>query len=210
VIKDFRTDMLLYRERAALLLPDKDQRNSFIISHDGNEVRFFIKSTTLAGLSYMKAFFSKLYLCNFERQDPPQIDALRILVIRPSLRNFRGKQKYSAGFVRTLTQGLASVRDLNYQAEVIIETSRPVSARRRNYGFSIRIQLSGDPINFDPAISVIRESLRQMREDHGLVLKLNESKKFRLLRNLLKDPFQLSSVVRIPEDESLVPSSPAS
>lgn len=210
VIKDFRTDLLLYRERAALLLPDKGQRNTFIISHDSEESRFFIKSSSQAGLAYMKAFFSKLYMCSFERQDPPQIEAHRTLIIRPSLRNFRRKQKYSAGFVRTLTQGLSSVRDITYRADVIIETSRPVSARSRHYGFSIRIQLSGDPMNFDPAISVIRESLRQMKEDHGLILKLGERKKFRLLRNLLKDPFQLSSVVRIPEDESPVSSSPAS
>ena len=208
MIKDFRTDLLLYRERSALLIPDKNQRNTFVITNDGESIRYFLKSSTQTGLSYMKAFFSKLYMCNFEKRDPPENEPLRIVVLRPALRNFRGKQKYSAGFVRTLTGGLSSVRDLKYTAEVIIESSNRTSARRRHYGFSVRITLSGDPVTFDPAISVIRESLREMKEDKGPVLKLTERKRFRLLRNLLKDPFQLCSVVRIPEDENLFISGP--
>jgi hypothetical protein len=208
MIKDFRTDLLLYRERAALLIPDRDQRNTFVITNDGESIRYFLKSTSQTGLSYMKAFFSKLYMCNFEKMDPPGFEPLRTVVLKTALRNFRGRQKYSAGFVRTLTGGLSSVRDLMYTVEVIVESSNRLSARRRHYGFSVRITLSGDPVTFDSAISVIRESLREMKEDKGPVLKLTEKKRFRLLRNLLKDPFQLSSVIRIPEDEGLLISGP--
>jgi hypothetical protein len=208
MIKDFRTDLLLYRERSALLIPNRDERNTFAITYDGESVRYFLKSTTQTGLSYMKAFFSKLYMCNFEKNDPPEIEPLRILVLRPALRNFGRSRKYSPGFVRTLTGGLSSVRDLKYAAEVIIESSSRMSARRRHYGFSVRITLSGDPVTFDPAISVIRESIREMREDKGPTLRLTERKRFRLLRNLLKDPFQLCSVVRVPEEESLLISGP--
>jgi len=207
-IKDFRTDLLLYRERSALLIPDKNQRNMFVITNDGESIRYFLKSTTQTGLSYMKAFFSRLYMCNFEKGDPPETEPLRVLVLGPALRNFRRRHKYSPGFVRTLTGGLSSVRDLRYAVEVVIESSNRLSARRRHYGFSIRITLSGDPVTFDPAIAVIRESIWEMREDKGPILRLTERRRFRLLRNLLKDPFQLCSVVRIPEEENLLISGP--
>ncbi len=198
----FRTDLLLYKERAALLIPGKNGRNQITVVGEDSEVRFFIGSTESSGLSYLKAFFSKLYPVSFDDTAPPDLERLDSVVIKPS--QWQGRKKnYSAGFMRTIIQGLSAIEGFSFRMDTIIESHRSLR-KRMKYSFAVRIELSGDPVHFEKAKSMVQDSISQTRSDGGLRLKSTARKRFRLQRKALKDPYLLSSVVRVPEDENLI------
>ncbi|MCL4480858.1 MAG: hypothetical protein M1113_05175, partial [Candidatus Thermoplasmatota archaeon] len=145
----------------------------------------------------------RLYPCTFDEHNIDNLNSTSMLIIKLSPWNLRRKSTYNKAFLRGLLHGLSSINGLEFQLNVIIESSRVLRSQTVNFGFAIRIDLAGDPIHFPRAESMIRDVISLIRWEKGFRVRITKREKFRFYRRTLKDPFDLCNVVRIPQDEEL-------
>lgn len=196
---DIRTDSLLYGEKSYLLLPPDGQENRFLAISSHTSRRFFIYSTSQAGLERLHAFFFRLYGGMFQESTPPDIFTSHT-VLTNVRRDRRIGDFYHPRFVRNLMDLSAVDSDITtaYSIALRKHTGR---RGRRAYNFVASISFR-NPEEMETFRDVLREEISTLRLETGW--KLGIKPHGRISNNLIRNTFQLINFVRIPAESDFI------
>ena len=193
---EIKTDSMLYRDKAYLLLPEPGTENAFTVLCDEQQTRFFISSSARKNLERLELFFFRIYGTIIE-DSPAMHRYSSSLTIFNSLLNLRTGDFYHPRFIRNILDFPHIDHDIRFSYTVRIRSSNTWRIGRRRYNFFISI-------GFDSAGDMDR--FRDLVANE--ILSLKESAKWRMrisrssgiLDNLLRNPFNLINFVRIPSE----------
>ena len=193
---EIKTDSMLYRDKAYLLLPEPGTENAFTVLCDEQQTRFFISSSARKNLERLELFFFRIYGTIIE-DSPVMHRYSSSLTIFNSLLNLRTGDFYHPRFIRNILDFPHIDHDIRFSYTVRIRSSNTWRIGRRRYNFFISI-------GFDSAGDMDR--FRDLVANE--ILSLKESAKWRMrisrssgiLDNLLRNPFNLINFVRIPSE----------
>lgn len=195
------TDLLMYRERSGLLIPDRHEENRFVVLSEKDSTRFLIGSTSEGQLKLMASFFERIYSSSVVKCDPPNgfVEG-RILI--NTRRNRKKTDFYYPSFIRSIINIPSMVPGIQMRYETIIRSSLSILGRRR-YTFAILIGYTGNAESLKVVENTVRDEVTRLRKRFRwkFVIKKKNS---RLRSYNMKDPFSLSSFLRIPSDEPMV------
>lgn len=193
---EIKTDSMLYRDKAYLLLPEPGTENAFTVLCDEQQTRFFISSSARKNLERLELFFFRIYGTIIE-DSPAMHRYSSSLTIFNSLLNLRTGDFYHPRFIRNILDFPHIDHDIRFSYTVRIRSSNTWRIGRRRYNFFISI-------GFDSAGDMDR--FRDLVANE--ILSLKESAKWRMrisrssgiMDNLLRNPFNLINFVRIPSE----------
>ncbi len=195
---DVPTDLLLYRERSTLLIPDSGEENRFVVQSIHGTIQYLIGSTSEGQYNLMKSFFERVYDCSVNRCEPPdRMAGGRVLL--NSWRNRRRRDFYYPSFIRNMINLPDMASGLEFQYQVVIRSSEGVF-RKRKFSFAILFGYSGSSESIKAAEVSMADEIRRLRKRFRwkLVRKRNNG---RLSAFSMTDPFSLSTFVRVPAAE---------
>lgn len=193
-----RTDLLLYRERSALLIPDLHEENRFVaVSREGS-TSFFIGSSSEGQFALLKSFFQRVYDCTVE-PDPGPKPTLRCRIYTNVHRNRKFIDFYYPQFVRSAVNVPNMIPGIEASYTVIIRSGKSIT-RKRKFSFAIVTgSVSGEEEKLS-LLNTLDQEVTRMRERFRYKLRVHR-RNSKLRSVLFDDPFVLCSFVRIPEDE---------
>lgn len=192
------TDLLLYKERSELLVPDINEENRFLIESQGKSIVFMIGSTSEGQYLTLKAFFERLYSIRIERCDTPD-RFLSGRILLNGRRNGRKTDFYYPSFVRNLVNLPSMLPELRLQYQAVIRSSISLLGHKR-YSFAVLIGYTGNTESAKTVEGYLKQETARMRKRFGWKLRMKKSAG-RLRPSVLRESFVLSSFVRVPFDE---------
>ncbi|HLH85838.1 MAG TPA: hypothetical protein VKU79_03110 [Thermoplasmataceae archaeon] len=190
-----RTDSMAYREKAHLLLPPHGDYNRFTAVCTQSETRFFITSSSAAGLRRMENFFLRVYRAASKQTEEPPTPVESLMVVeRKRIRPPRFE--YFPRLVRNILDltYVAGIEDLIY--EVTLVSGMRLGGR---IGFHYYIEVgTRDPAGLGQVAGYLKNEIREFNGGTGLRLKIRKQARFQ--DNLFSDPIFLMNVLRIPAE----------
>ncbi len=199
---DIKTDLLLYKDRSYLLLPSEGEENRFLVKAAGDAIEFYIGSTSISGFQAMRGFFSKLYDCRIDEEEPERLDSPDSIALLNKKYLRKKGFAYFPGFVSNILYLPSAIDGLELQYEVVIRSS--VSLRnKRLYNFCtyVTFDYGGKPV--EEVTAYISNDLSRLAKERKWRLKLRKGKKARFRTDLLSNSFDLCNFVRVPSDEGM-------
>ena len=199
---DIRTDLLLYKDRSYLLLPSEGEENRFLAKASSDSIEFYIGSTSIAGFQAMRGFFSKLYDCRIDEEEPERLDAPESIALLN--RHYIRKKSFSyfPGFMSNILYLPSAIDALELQYEVVIRSS--VSWRKdKLYNFCTYVTMDFDGRPAKEIKGYINNDVSRLAKERKWRLKLKKGGRVRFRTDLLSDSFDLCNFVRIPSDEGI-------
>ncbi|MEM0155382.1 MAG: hypothetical protein QW597_02110 [Thermoplasmataceae archaeon] len=202
VQENVKTDLLLYRDRAYLLIPSTDAENEFLVMANKESIRYFISSTTSQDLSNLREFFRKLYPCEFINEEPAAIHDAQTLVLVNRGWNSRVREFHSESFLSLLVNFPKPLKESTLKFSVRIRSYTTKLSRKRKFSFIVSTSISGCETTFRDFEILVRQNLRRMKEESGWKMKVCAKKIIKFRTDLLFNPFCLNPFVSIVPDES--------
>ncbi len=191
------TDLLLYRERASLLIPDYGEENRFVVVSRNENVSFLIGSTSPGQYDLLKSFFQRIYPCKVRKSEPP-MHVVGGHIILNSRRNGKRRDFFYPSFLRNVINISTMLNGITVQYQVIIR-SRAFLHRKR-YSFALAIGYLGDAEASGAFSQAVRGELDRLRRRFSWKMKLRR-RDSRLSQFTFEDPFALSTFVHVPVSE---------
>ena len=196
--EDIKTDLIMYRERCPLLIPDYHEENRFVVISQNGSTSFFIGSSSDGQFTIMKSFFERIYNCSVELSGPPPRTLHSVLYVN-SRRNRKFRDFYYPQFMRNIVNVPNMVPEIQAVYSVIIRSGKSLTGRKKySFGFVLGTT-SGQEIE-KALMDIMDQEIRRLRLRFRFRLR-RRKKDARLFPLIMDDPFTLSSFVRIPEDE---------
>lgn len=189
-----KTDLLAYKERSVLLLPEIGEENRFMINSQRGTVEYRIGSSSQGQFEFMKAFFEELYGVEVISCDPPE-SPMNGRVIQNSRRNGKKVDFYYPSFLAAVVNIPNMIPEIRIQYQVVIRSSRNFMGKKR-YSFVLLIGDTGSSESSVLVSDLLKNEFRSLRRRYRwrFTQKRNAG---RLRPTVLKEPFSLSSFVRI-------------
>lgn len=195
------TDLLMYRERSSLLIPDRHEENRFVVLSTKDSTQFLIGSSSEGQLKLLASFFERLYSCSVVKCDPPESFVEGRILIN-TRRNRKKADFYYPSFFRSIINIPSMVPGIKMQYETVIRSSVSLLGKRR-YSFAILIGYTGNAESLKVVENTIADEVTRLKKRFRWKFSVRK-KNARLRSFILRDPFSLSSFVRIPSDETMV------
>ena len=193
---EIKTDSMLYRDKAYLLLPEPGTENSFTVLCDEKQTRFFISSSARKNLERLELFFFRIYGTVARDSPVTKRYSFNLTIFNSSL-NLRKGDFYHPRFIRNILDFPLIDHDIRFSYTVRIRSGNTWRIGRRRYNFFISI-------GFDSAGDM--ERFRDLIANEILILKesakwrMRISRSPRIIDNLLRNTFNLINFVRIPSE----------
>ena len=120
---DVQTDMLLYRDRSYLLIPSRNEENIFVAIPGGDRTEFYVYSTSLQDHANIREFFRKLYACELEKADPPELSGEMRLILVNSFLNRRVKEFHFSSLIASVVNFMGPVEGSTLRYAVKIRSA---------------------------------------------------------------------------------------
>jgi len=196
-----KTDLMLYKEKAELLIPGVNEENRFHALCSGNTTRFFITSTSLEDLNRMRFFFYRLYDAITEDSDIDFNNFSKRLVLANS-RNFKKeREKYYPRFVRNILEFSEMDEERQLLYTVIIRSARNRLLKKIRFNFLIAVSASST-YTLSRIHDYAIQEIASMKSE--VQWKLKMPRRVSLVDNLLKNPFNLVNFIRIPSEHDTI------
>ncbi|MCW6170778.1 MAG: hypothetical protein LVQ96_06365 [Thermoplasmatales archaeon] len=196
-----KTDLMLYKEKAELLIPKVNEENRFHALCNGNTTRFFITSTSLEDLNRMRFFFYRLYDAITEDADVDFNNFSNRFVLA-NLRNFRkDREEYYPRFARNLLEFSEMDEETPLLYTVIIRSARTLLLKRVRFNFLVMVS-SSSRYGLSRIHGYILQEMIAMKKEAGW--KMRTPRTPSLVDNLLKNPFNLVNFIRIPSEHDTI------
>ncbi|MHB1708909.1 MAG: hypothetical protein ACYCT2_05485 [Thermoplasmataceae archaeon] len=199
---DVRTDMLLYRDRSYLLIPSRNEENVFASIQRGDRTEFYVSSSSLQDHANIREFFRKLYACEFEKADSPDLSGEVRLILVNSFLNRRVKEFHFSSLIASVVNFIGPVEGSNLRYAVKIRSYMGRLSREKRFSFVVSFSISGNENTASGFEDMVRKNLRRMRRESGWRMKIKRGRTVRFRTDTLSNPFCLNPFVIIPEDEN--------
>ncbi len=196
-----KTDAMLYKEKAGLLIPPLNEENRFHALCTSSLTRFFISSTSLEGLDRMKFFFYRLYDAITEDSELPLEKYSSRFVLANSWTIRHEHESYYPRFAKNLFDLPEVMEDVSFLYTVVIRSSKKLLSKRLAFNFMTMISSTSD-YNTARLRDYLTQETIAMRGE--IKWKLRIPRKPYMVDNALKDPFNLVNFVRIPSEHDVI------
>ena len=200
-IPDVRTDMLLYRDRSYLLIPSRNEENEFVAIPGSDRTEFYVSSTSLQNHANIREFFRKLYSCELEKAEPPDLSGEMRLILVNSFLNRRLKDFHFGSLMASVVNFMEPVEGSTLRYAVKIRSYTGRFSREKRFSFIVSMSISGNKNTSSGFEDMVRKNLRRMRRESGWRMKIKRGRTVRFRTDTLSNPFCLNPFVIIPEDE---------
>ncbi len=197
----FDTDLLLYRERSTLLLPDRHEENRFVVTSGRDGTFFYIGSSSEGQFQMLKSFFERVYPCTVRKCGAPD-GFIEGRVYINSRRNRKREDFYYPSFMRNVINIPSMIPGLEIQYQALVKSSFSL-LRRRKYSFAVLIGYTGNAESVKAADEAVKDEMLRLKRRFGWKFRMKR-KSGRLRSFSMVDPFSLSSFIRITADEEMV------
>ncbi|MCL5441193.1 MAG: hypothetical protein M1468_00825 [Candidatus Thermoplasmatota archaeon] len=199
---DVRTDMLLYRDRSYLLIPARNEENIFVAIPRGDRTEFYVSSSSLQDHANIREFFRKLYACELEKSEPPDLSGEMRLILVNSFLNRRVKEFHFSSLIASVVNFMGPIEGSTLRYAVKIRSYTGWFSREKRFSFIVFMSISGNKNTSAGFEDMVRKNLRRMRRESGWRMKIKVGRTVRFRTDTLSNPFCLNPFVIIPEDEN--------
>lgn len=199
--EDIKTDLLLYRDRAYLLIPSQDAENEFKVISAADSTNFYISSTTRQDLSNLKEFFRKLYPCEFLEENPVEVRTDRTFTLVNSTVNTRLREFHFDSLISSIINFSKPVENGLLLYSVMIRSYTTRLSKKKRFSFIVSVSISGNESIMSDFENMITQMIRRMKKESGWKMKLTSKGHIRFRTDILTNPFCLNPFVSIPQDE---------
>lgn len=187
-------DLLHYREKSMLLLPDRGEENRFAVISGSSGTQFLIGSTSLSQFNMLKSFFSHVYNAEVRECGPPE-EFVKGRILLNSRRNRRKIDFHYPSFMQNIVEIPSLIPDVKINYQTVIRTS--VSARgRKRFNFAVIVGYTGNTDSVDAIESVIMDEVSRLRKRYRWKFRIR-GKNSRVKSYPMTDSFCLSSFVGV-------------
>lgn len=195
------TDLLLFRERSMLLVPDSHEENRFVVLSSSEGTEFIVGSSTEGQYELLKSFFQRVYPCSIQKCEPPD-GFVEGKILLNSRKNRKREDFYYPSFMRNIINIPSMIPDVKLQYQTVVRSSVSLF-RRKKYSFAVLIGYTGNAESLKAVEAVITDEVLRLKRRFGWKFRVMK-KNARLRSFSMTDSFNLSSFMRITSDEDLV------
>ena len=200
--EDLRTDMLLYRDRAYLLIPSREGENEFVAVAGDERINFYVSSTSLQDHANVREFFTRVYHCELQETDPPDYGRENRLTMVNSFLNKRVREFHFGSLISSVINFSRPFEGSSLLYVVKIRSYSGWIRKEKRFSFVVSMSVSGNEGMSSEFENVIKQNLKRIRRESGWRMKISNRKAIRFRTNALSNPFCLNPFVVIPEDEN--------
>ncbi|OWP56515.1 MAG: hypothetical protein B2I17_05465 [Thermoplasmatales archaeon B_DKE] len=199
--EDLQTDMLLYRDRAYLLIPSHGEENTFMTIAGDERTTFYVSSTSFQDHANVKEFFRRIYPCDLQESDPPDIRTEKRITLVNSFLNKRVREFFFGSLISSVINFSRPFKGSTLMYAVKIRSYTDRIRREKRFSFVVFLSVSENESMSPELENIVRQNLRRMRKESGWRMKIKRGTTIRFRANTLSNPFCLNPFVSIPEDE---------
>lgn len=191
---NLKTDLLLFRNHAEMLVPPRKYFNEFILYSEGGNTHFYIGSSSNGAYELLRSFFTRLYPC-YVKESNPSIKRGRGRIYYVSREKKKSFEYYFPDLLNSIATLAAMFPECNIAYLCRVYSSLSLSGRK--YGLFIRIS-SCEEYNKE-IMEFLDQQIRSLKKRHGIKMKRCRFV-IPLRKNSMSMAFNLASFIRIPED----------